>query len=189
VSDHTERCEFVSVRSRFTWVLIGGWSIVLFLGLTIFVLVKPAKEDGNQVAALVIGIAGALCGLAIVVNALRAGHVILSRDQLIYRSVFRNRRLKRADVRKAYNGEYTPPNNNRRFNVPFIELSSGRSIRLTDFATPVGVDQPALDSHIWLDGSDEKSTESLYGLVAWIDSWANSQDWIADSSGLGESTY
>jgi hypothetical protein len=184
--DVQERCEFRSVRSRYTWLPISGLFAIVFGGLAIDGLTHLGNDHAREVTVLTISLVGAACCITMFVNAFRAGRLTLTTERLIYSSVFRNRRLTRSDVQDAHNGDYTPWNNNRRFNVPFLVLSGGRTIRLTDLATTAGVDEPALNARIWGDEGEERSTESLAGLIEWIKSWASYRDWISDSIDSGE---
>jgi hypothetical protein len=177
-----ERCEFWSVRSRWTWRLIGLFAIVLFGILGIEGATQGNKHHANEALLFSIVFVGLACGVGLFLNALRAGHLTLTEDRLIYHGVFGNHRFKRSQVQDAHTGSYSPPNNSRIFNVPFILRTDGRTIRLTEFASPMGPEMPTLDAHIWLEGGQERTTESIDGLVDWINSWASYTDWINDST-------
>lgn len=176
-----ERCEFRSIRSRWTGWLVGLLALIYAGALGIEIL---AKQSRQPTGAVVVAIVLVLCtvGVGLLLNALRSGHLTLTPERLVYHSVFRNREFSRSHVREARAGTFSPWNNWRVFSVPFLVCADGRSIRLTDFNSPVRSDLPTIDARVWRDGNEERSTETLDGLVEWINSWVSYEDWINDST-------
>lgn len=172
-----ESGHFWSIRSRRLWQAIGGG------GALVFVVLGVQASASHSAAGLEWDSVCLLFCVVIFANAFRTGHLRLTNDGLVYQAVFRNRRFRRGDIKDARIEERMRFPSPRTFNMPVLVTSSGKQIPLVEINTPLSSSAHVLKAIIEVDGSPERSRQSLDGLAFWIQAWIASDDWIEVSQG------
>jgi hypothetical protein len=176
-----KKCEFRSVRSRLTWQWIGGIGSAAFLVFLAWAATTHGHKNGNNVAVYFIGVFGLAWSLVAFANSFRAGRLIIAPSSLVYKSSMRNRRFNRSEVTSARVDSRITSTSPRRVNMPVLTLAGGEQVPLVDMATPFAPNLAILKSIVEIGRNREESMESLSGLVEWINSWVETDDWISDS--------
>jgi len=176
-----EFCEFWSVRSRRIAQLLGGAGAVVFLGFGVAALTSHSRGN-DQAGTLTISIVCLVASVALFIRAYFVGHLTLSRDHLKYTGYFGAHRIPRSRIESAFVDQRQRFPSPRTFNMPSVSIKGGREKALGEFCTPFATNSEEFRSIVRAPDGTERSSESLDGPVAWINSWLANNDWIREST-------
>jgi hypothetical protein len=177
----TEFCEFWSVRSRRTAQLLGGAGTVIFVGFGVAAFTSQSRGN-DQTGTLTISIVFLVASVALFIRAYFVGHLTLSRDHLKYTGYFGTHRIPRSRIETAFVDQRQRFPSPRSFNMPIVSMKGGPEKALVELCTPFATNSEELRSIVRATDGTERSSESLEGLVAWINSWLAHDNWISEST-------
>jgi hypothetical protein len=170
VSSSAVVCEFLSVRNRQVYLLLGGVG-ALFFSILILHAGLDNSPHYHRESAIIIFAFGLVFCLLLGIRALRIARIQLTETELIYRSAVRSHRFAKADIATAELQTGTRLPSPRKWAQPVIELRTGKRVVLADFSTQPGSGLYEIRAIFYEPGTKEIEMETLEELISELNDW------------------